>query len=40
VSHPDDYYAELGTPVVVDGHIHLFTESGSSNRLDRWSAAA
>ena len=40
VSHPDDYYAELGTPVVVDGHIYLFTQSGSANRLDRWSAAA
>jgi len=39
VSHPDDTYSELGTPVVVDGHIYLHTLTGSSSKLDRWSIA-
>lgn len=40
VRHPDgdDIYAQLGTPVVVDGHIYLFTDTGDSSFLDRWSA--
>lgn len=40
ISHPGGYYDQLGTPVVVDGHIYLFTQGGSSSNLDRWSTAS
>jgi outer membrane protein assembly factor BamB len=39
VAHPGSYYDELATPVVVDGQIFLFTQTGSVNSLDRWSTA-
>jgi outer membrane protein assembly factor BamB len=39
ISHPGGYYDQLGTPVVVGGHIYLFTQNGSSSQLDRWSTA-
>jgi eukaryotic-like serine/threonine-protein kinase len=40
VSHPGASYDELATPVVVAGHIYVFTQSGSSSQLDRWSASS
>ena len=40
IGHPGGYYDQLGTPVVVDGHIYLFTQGGSSSNLDRWSTAS
>jgi outer membrane protein assembly factor BamB len=39
VAHPGSAYDELATPVVVDGQLFVFTETGSVNSLDRWSVA-
>jgi eukaryotic-like serine/threonine-protein kinase len=39
VAHPGAAFDELATPVVVDGHVYVFTQTGSVNQLDRWSVA-
>ena len=38
VAHPGAAYDELATPVVVDGHVFVFTQTGAANSLDSWSA--
>ena len=39
IAHPGGEYDQLATPVVVDGHIFVFTQNGATNNLDSWSAA-